>query len=274
MSAVWGEFFGSMLLIIFGGGVVAGAILKGTKAENAGWLVITLGWGFAVAFPVYAVGAISGAHLNWAVTVALASVGDFPWEQVPGYLLAQVAGTFSGAVVVWVYFLPHWQATPDPVTKLAVFATGPAIRKTWSNLVSEMLGTAVLMVGLLAIGANRFAEGLNPLIVGFLIVAVGLSLGSTTGYAINPARDLGPRIAHFLLPIPGKGSSDWTYAWIPVVGPLIGGPFGALVYKAAFTQQVHTLLWVLVVVVLAVIGIAITKERMSVPEGPGQPQKN
>ncbi len=241
MSVFWAEFTGTTLLIVLGGGVVAGTILRKTKAEGSGWMVITLGWGFAVAFPVYAVGAISGAHLNPAVTLGLAVAGDFEWSLVPVYVAAQLAGAFLGAVLVWIYYLPHWKETADPGTKLAVFATGPAIRKTWSNLVSEILGTAVLMFGLSVLGANRFAEGLNPLLVGFLIVSIGLSLGATTGYAINPVRDFGPRLAHSLLPIPGKGASDWGYAWIPVIGPLLGGMLGTLLYKALFKGLVSPL---------------------------------
>ncbi len=274
MSLFWAELTGTALLIVLGGGVVAGTLLHKTKAEGSGWMVITLGWGFAVAFPVYAVGSISGAHLSPAVTMGLAVAGDLAWNLVPIYVAAQLTGAFLGAVLVWVHYLPHWKETRDSGTKLAVFATGPAIRKTWSNLLSEILGTAVLLFGLSAIGANQFADGLNPLIVGFLIVSIGLSLGATTGYAINPARDFGPRLAHFLLPIPGKGSSDWSYAWIPVVGPIIGGMLGALLYKAIFKGQVSPVLWVLGGVTLAVMLTAILKESRSLPEGPGQPEKN
>lgn len=274
MSEFLGELVGTVLLIILGGGVVAGSILKGTKAENSGWIVITIGWGLAVALSVYAVSDISGAHLNPAVTLALASVGDFPWEKVPFYILAQLIGAFVGASIVWIHYLPHWKETKDRTTKLAVFATGPAIRKPWSNLISEMLGTFVLIVGLQVIGANKFSEGLNPLVVGLLITAIGLSLGATTGYAINPARDLGPRIAHFVLPIHDKGTSDWSYAWIPVVGPSIGGMLGALVYKAVFTNQVFGMLWIIAPLVLITIIMAIVKERDTLPVGPGQKQKN
>jgi len=274
MSPFAAELVGTLFLFVLGGGVVAGTILSKTKASGSGWIVITLGWGFAVAFPVYAVGGISGAHLNPAVTLGLAVAGDFPWQQVPAYVAAQLLGAFLGATFVWVYYLPHWKETPDAGTKLAVFATGPAVRKTWSNLVSEMLGTAVLLFGLQAIGAHRFTEGLNPLIVGFLIVSIGLSLGATTGYAINPARDFGPRLAHAVLPIVGKGSSDWPYAWIPVVGPCLGGVLGALTYKALFTNTVNPLLWVFVALALGIIGVAVFTENRSRPEGPGQPQKN
>ncbi len=230
MQAFIAEIIGTMFLIIFGGGVVAGVVLNKSKSQNGGWIVITMAWGIGVAVAVYLVGGISGAHLNPAVTVALASIGDFPWKEVPAYILAQMIGGFLGGVVVWLHYLPHWEATEDKGAKLAVFSTGPAIRNYKANLLSEIIGTFVLIVGILGIGANKFTDGLNPLIVGFLIIVIGLSLGGTTGYAINPARDLGPRIAHFLLPIAGKGDSDWSYSWVPVVGPIIGGLLGALFY--------------------------------------------
>ncbi|AMA74435.1 MULTISPECIES: MIP/aquaporin family protein [Aneurinibacillus] len=234
MSPFLGEVIGTMILIILGNGVVGGVVLNKSKAHNSGWIVITLGWGLAVAIAAYAVGGISGAHLNPALTIALAIIGQFSWSDVPMYIAAQLIGAFLGAVVVWLHYFPHWKATEDPAAKLGVFATDPAIPHRLSNLISEIIGTFILVLGILAIGANKFADGLNPLIVGFLIVSIGLSLGGTTGYAINPARDFGPRLAHFLLPIAGKGSSNWGYAWIPVIGPIIGGGLGALFYKVFF----------------------------------------
>jgi glycerol uptake facilitator protein len=225
------EFIGTALLILLGNGVVGGVVLKGTKNENSGWLVITIGWALAVTFAVYAVGRISGAHLNPAVTLALAATGALDWALVPTYLLAQMLGAMLGAVLVYLHYLPHWARTEDPGAKLAVFCTAPAIRNTTSNFISEFLGTFVLLFGLMALGATHFADGLNPLVVGALVLAIGHSLGGTTGYAINPARDLGPRLVHALLPIPGKGGSDWGYAWIPVLAPIAGGICGALVYK-------------------------------------------
>lgn len=231
MSSFIGELIGTMILIIFGGGVVGGVVLNKSKAQNSGWIVITMGWGFAVAFAVYIVGKYSGAHINPAVTIGLASIGEFPWAKVPMYVLAQMLGAFIGGVIVYLHYLPHWEATEDKDAKLAVFATGPAINNPVANLISEIIGTAVLVFGLLGIGVNEFSSGLNPLVVGFFITAIGLSLGGTTGYAINPARDLGPRIAHFFLPIAGKRDSDWSYAWIPVVGPIVGGVSGAFLYK-------------------------------------------
>ena len=232
MSSFMGELIGTMILILLGGGVVGGVVLNKSKAQDSGWIVITMGWAFAVAIAVYVVGQYSGAHINPAVTIGLASIGLFPWAQVPMYIAAQMIGAIIGAALVWLHYYPHWAETEDKDGKLAVFCTAPAIRHTWANLFSEILGTAVLVFGILGIGANKFTEGLNPLIVGFLILAIGLSLGGTTGYAINPARDLGPRIAHFLLPIAGKRDADWSYAWIPVVGPIVGGVLGAFVYKA------------------------------------------
>lgn len=234
MNPYLAEFLGTLLLIVFGDGVVAAVVLKNTKSENSGWLTVVIAWGLAVTMAIYAVGKISGAHLNPAVTIAMAVSGNFSTDMMVGYILAQMAGAFVGAVLVWLHYLPHWKLTTDQSLKLAVFCTAPAVRNTFSNLISEILATAVLILGLLFIGANEFSQGLNPLVVGLLIIAIGLSLGGTTGFAINPARDLGPRIAHFALPIPGKGNSDWSYAWIPVVGPIIGGVLGALIYKFIF----------------------------------------
>ena len=234
MNAFLAELTGTMLLILLGDGVVAGALLRGSNSEGAGWIVITIGWALAVTFAVYAAGAISGGHLNPAVTLALACMGEFAWDLVPQYLLAQFFGAFLGACLVWLHYLPHWRATPDPALKLAVFCTAPALRSPLANCFSEFLGAFVLLFGLTALGAHRFAEGLNPLIVGALVLAIGLSLGGTTGYAINPARDLGPRLAHFLLPIAGKGGSDWSYAWVPVLAPIVGGVCGAAAHRALF----------------------------------------
>jgi len=239
MSPYLAEFLGTMILIIFGDGVVANVVLKQTKGNDSGWIVITAGWGLAVAMAVYSVGWISGAHINPAVTLGMAAIGQLETGLVAGYLLAQFAGAFAGAVVVWLAYLPHWEATEDQGAKLAVFCTGPAIRKPSANVITEIIGTFMLVLGVLAIlrpdNLNPDAgwdAGLGPLLVGLLVFAIGLSLGGPTGYAINPARDLGPRIAHFVLPIHGKGDSDWSYAWVPVVGPVIGGVAAALFYKA------------------------------------------
>ncbi|MBO8163962.1 MAG: aquaporin family protein [Brevibacillus sp.] len=266
MSPFWGEVVGTMILIILGGGVCAGVSLKKSYAAQSGWMVITMGWGLGVAVAVYAVGMVSGAHLNPAVTLALAFNGAFPWADVPAYMLAQLIGAFLGAVVVYLHYLPHWKATDDPVVKLGVFSTGPAIPNTWANLLSEIIGTFVLVLGILAIGANQFTEGLNPFVIGFLIVSIGLSLGGTTGYAINPARDLGPRIAHFVLPIHGKGSSNWRYAWIPIIGPLLGGSLGGLFYQAVFEGKPSNSLWY----VLAAAGLVLLLAYLFQPKAEKQ----
>lgn len=254
MSVYLAELIGTMILIIFGGGVVANISLNKSKAQGGGWIVVALGWGFAVAMAVYAVGQFSGAHINPAVTLGLASVGEFAWAQVPGYIIAQLIGAGLGGVVVYLHFLGHWKETEDPDTKLGVFSTDPAVPNRFNNFLSEFIGTAVLVGGILGIGANQFTEGLNPLIVGFLILAIGLSLGGTTGYAINPARDLGPRIAHALLPIPGKRDSNWSYAWIPVVAPSAGGVFGAMVYRSFFLGEGAVALMIYSIVVAVFLG--------------------
>lgn len=245
MTNYTAEAFGTAMLILLGDGVVANVLLARSKGEGSGWIVISFGWGVAVMVAVYAVGRLSGAHLNPAVTVALASIGAFQWSDVPGYVAAQMVGAVVGAVLVWLVYLPHWPVTQDANLKLAVFCTGPAIRKPAANLVAETIATAAFVFAILAIAANAqafakpgdidlsvvFSSGLQPLLVGGLVLGVGLSLGGPTGYAINPARDLGPRIAHFVLPIPGKRDSDWGYAWIPIVGPIVGGVIGAQVFK-------------------------------------------
>jgi glycerol uptake facilitator len=226
------ELVGTLLLVLLGDGVVAACLLRRTKAENGGWIVITTGWAMAVAMSVYVVGKVSGAHINPAVTLGLAFVGKFGWSSVLTYLTAQFLGAFLGAILVWLVYFPHWRETDNAGLKLAVFSTAPAIRHPVANLFTEIVGTAVLLFGVLAITENTGAasSGLAPLLIGLLVWSIGLSLGAPTGYAINPARDLGPRLAHALLPIPSKGGSDWSYAWIPVVGPVIGGILGASVY--------------------------------------------
>lgn len=226
------EIVGTMILIIFGGGVVANVVLGKSKGNNSGWIVITTGWGLGVAFAVYAIGPISGGHINPAVTIGLASVGRFPWENVPLYILGQMIGAFLGGVIVWLAYLAHWDETEDKDSKLAVFSTIPAVRNTTANLITEIIGTFILVGGVLWVTQkqNNVPPGLTALLVGFLVWSIGLSLGGPTGYAINPARDLGPRIAHFILPIKNKRDSDWTYSWIPVVGPVLGGILGGLFY--------------------------------------------
>ncbi|WP_097027260.1 MIP/aquaporin family protein [Clostridium peptidivorans] len=234
MSNLMGEFLGTMMLILLGDGVVAGVALNKSKAQNAGWMVVTAAWACAVAIPAFIFGAVSGAHFNPALTIALAAIGKFSWAQVPGYIIAQFLGAIVGATLVWLAYLPHWAETEDKATKLGVFCTAPAIRNTTSNLITEIIGTFVLVFGILGLGQVKMADGLGTIAVGLLILVIGLSLGAPTGYAINPARDLGPRIAHAILPIAGKGDSDWGYSWIPVVGPIIGGLIGAVLFVAVF----------------------------------------
>jgi glycerol uptake facilitator protein len=229
VQAYLSEFVGTLILILLGDGVVAAVLLRNSKAEHSGWIVITFGWGMAVAIAVYAA-AISGAHINPAVTVGLAAIGAHPWVLVPGYIIAQLLGAFVGAILVWITYYDHWKETDDPVLKLGVFSTIPQIRNTVPNFITEVIGTAMLLFGVLAIIANAQAA-VAPLSVGFLVLAIGLSLGGPTGYAINPARDLGPRIAHAVLPIPGKGDSDFSYGWLPVVAPLVGGIIGAVLWS-------------------------------------------
>ncbi|AKG03561.1 aquaporin [Salimicrobium jeotgali] len=265
MTEFLAEIIGTMILIIFGGGVVAGVVLKGSKAEGTGWVLITIAWGLGVTMGVYASGNVSGGHINPAVTLGFAAIGEFPWAKVPMYISAQIIGAFIGGVIVFLNYLPHWRATEDKGAKLAVFSTDPAIRSPFSNLVSEILGTFVLVMGLLFIGANDFTQGLNPAIVGLLIVAIGMSLGGTTGYAINPARDLGPRIAHALLPIPNKGGSDWSYSWVPILGPVLGGIYGAIFYKAIFLSEYSVAFWISSVIILAILILAARSELKEKP---------
>ena len=244
MDAYIAEFMGTALLVLLGNGVVANVVLRQTKGEGSGWIVITFGWGMAVFVSVFCVGDISGAHINPAVTLGLAVAGKFAWSSVAGYVVAQILGGIVGATLVYLVYKDHYAVTDDPGGKLATFSTGPAIRGAGSNLFSEVMGTFVLVFAVLSMvapslslegGVAEAALGLGAigaLPVGLLVFAIGLSLGGTTGYAINPARDFGPRIAHAILPIPGKGDSDWGYAWIPVAGPLLGGLLAALLYSA------------------------------------------
>jgi glycerol uptake facilitator len=246
-----GEVVGTAVLILLGDGVVAGVLLNRSKAQNGGWIVITWAWAMAVFMGVITSLAVTGgvAHLNPAVTIGLAAIGATDWADVPKLIAGQFIGAFIGATLVYLSYLPHWAETEDKGLKLAVFSTGPAIRNTVSNLITEVVGTAMLVFGVAAIaiklgggfvvsGASGMSVGgalaTGALPVGLLVLVIGLSLGGPTGYAINPARDLGPRIMHFILPIAGKGDSDWAYSWIPVVGPIVGGVIGGFLAKWAF----------------------------------------
>lgn len=232
------ELIGTMLLVIFGDGVIANVLLGKTKGQNAGWIVIATGWATAIAVSVYAVNGISGAHLNPAVTIALFVIGKVKADLVLVYILGQFAGAIIGAVIVWLAYRKHFESTEGPALKLAVFSTGPAIRSYGDNFISEAIATFTFVFGILSMSPTRnlventgLAPVSAPFIVAVLVFAIGLSLGGPTGFAINPARDFGPRIAHALLPIPGKGSSDWEYSWVPVFGPIVGGLVGALLYQ-------------------------------------------
>lgn len=229
-STFMGELIGTLILILLGDGVVANVLLKDSKGNGSGWIVITTGWAFAVTIAIFVAQKFGSqaAHLNPAVTIAMA-VHSGNWSDVVPFITAQLLGAFLGATLVWLMYLPHWKITEDKGLKLAVFCTAPAIRDTKANLISEIIGTAVLIIGVMAIYAES-GSGLAPYLVGVLVWSIGLSLGGPTGYAISPSRDLGPRIAHALLPIAGKGGSDWGYAWIPVVGPVIGCILAALLY--------------------------------------------
>lgn len=230
MTIFFAELVGTLLLILLGDGVVANVVLKNSKGSGSGWMVITTGWAFAVAIPALIFGSYSGAHFNPALTISLAVIGKVAWSQVPIYLAGQFIGAFLGAVLVFIYNYDQFKSSDNKEDKLAVFCTGPAVRHNSINFICEVIGTFVLVFGILGIGAQNLTNGIGTLFVGFLIWAIGLSLGGTTGYAINPARDLGPRIAHALLPIPNKGNSDWKYSWIPVVAPIIGAVLGSVFY--------------------------------------------
>lgn len=240
MTAYIAEFIGTALLILLGNGVVANVVLKNTKGNNSGWMVITTAWALAVFVGVVVAGPYSGAHLNPAVTIALALAQKFDWVKVPGYILSQLCGAMVGSFLVWVMYKDHFDATEDQGLKAAPFATSPAIRNLKSNLFSEIIGTFVLIFVIFyftnaEMGAEKTPVGLGSIgaiPVAFLVWVIGLALGGTTGYAINPARDLGPRIVHALIPMKGKGSSDWTYSWIPIAGPIIGASLAAVLYLA------------------------------------------
>ncbi len=225
------EFIGTLVLVLFGDGVCCACSLNKSKAQGAGWVAIALGWGLAVCMGALVAGP-SGGHLNPAVTIGLALNGAFEWAMVPGYIAAQMLGGFCGAVLVWLFYKDHFACTEDPATKLGVFCTAPAIRNTPVNFFGEFLATFMLMLAILCIGKNWPGAGLVP--ITYVIVALGMSLGATTGYAMNAARDLAPRIAHAVLPIPGKGSSDWAYSWIPVVAPIAGAAAAVGIFKLIY----------------------------------------
>lgn len=240
MTIFWGELFGTLLLILLGNGAVANVLLKRSKGENGGWIVISTGWGFAVSIAVYTIGWATGGHINPAVTFGLAVVGKTPWNLVPIYMIAQLIGAFLGAVLVWATYYLHFGKSDNKTHKLLTFCTQPAIRQKKWNFITEVIATAVLLMGVIGIFNihNGIGSGVGPFAVGLLVFSIGLSLGGPTGYAINPARDLGPRIVHAFFPIQGKGDSDWDYAWVPILGPLLGGALGALLYHHFITPLI------------------------------------
>lgn len=232
MTAFTGEFVGTAILIILGDGVVANVLLNKTNGFNSGWIVITTGWAMAVFTGVFISASASGAHLNPAVTIALACAGKFSWALVPEYILAQMLGAMTGALFVWIAYKQHFDATESAANKLAVFCTGPSIRHPLHNLITEIIGTFVFIVGVLHIISPANVLGsISALPVAFVVFGVGLGLGGPTGYAINPARDLGPRIMHAILPIKNKGTSDWQHSWIPIAGPIIGAVIAAFLFR-------------------------------------------
>lgn len=232
MTPFLAEITGTALLIIFGDGVVANVLLNKSKGHGGGWIVITMGWAMAVFIAVYSVAHVSGAHINPAVTIALAVAGKFDWTNVPVYIAGQFIGAMIGALIVWVTYRQHFNETEDKSLQLAVFCNAPAINSPVNNLLTEIIGTFILIIGVLfIIPATNSLGSLDALPVALLVLGIGLSLGGPTGYAINPARDLGPRIMHAILPIKGKGGSDWSYSWIPVVGPVVGGILAALCFS-------------------------------------------
>lgn len=232
MSPFLAEFIGTMFIILLGNGVVANVLLAKSKGQNSGWIVITFGWAIAVFVGVYSSATVSGAHLNPAISIGLAAIGKFEWALVPSYILAQLLGAMTGSFLMWLAYKKHFDEVNDADAMMAIFCTAPAIRNTVANLATEIIGTFVLMLGVLFIAAPQNSLGaLDALPVALLVLGIGLSLGGPTGYAINPARDLGPRIIHFILPIKNKRNSDWSYSWVPVVGPVIGALISAGVWS-------------------------------------------
>ena len=262
MNELLSEAIGTFILILFGCGVNAGLSLNKSYSKKNGnsWTVGTLGWGLAVTLGVYA-GKFSGAHINPAVTIGLLSIGEIQYINAIYYIIGQSIGAFIACVFVYLHYLPHWSKTEDKSVKLGVFATSPSINSKWSNLLSETVGTFALLFGLQFIGIHQFADGLNPLIVGGLVCAIGISLGGTTGYAINPVRDFIPRLAHYILPISGKGDSNWNYSWIPVFGPIVGGVLGVNMYEFLFENTVNVYLYISLSIFFIVTALSIIENK-------------
>jgi len=262
MNELLSEAIGTFVLILFGCGVNAGTSLKSSysKRNSNSWTVGTLGWGLAVTLGVYA-SQYSGAHINPAVTFGLLSSGDIELSKAFEYFIGQSIGAFLACIIIYLHYLPHWSKTNDKQVKLGVFATSPSISSKWSNLNSEILGTFALLFGLKFIGINEFAQGLNPIVVGCLVCAIGISLGGTTGYAINPVRDFIPRLSHFILPIPGKGDSNFNYSWIPVFGPIVGGVLGVNMYEFLFENTVNVYFYISLSIFFIVTAFSLIENK-------------
>tara|TARA_B100000212_G_scaffold336637_1_gene310254 strand:- start:1188 stop:1979 length:792 start_codon:yes stop_codon:yes gene_type:complete len=262
MNELLSEAIGTFVLVLFGCGLNAGLSLNKSHSnkESNSWSVGTFGWGLAVTLGVYA-SQYSGSHINPAVTVGLLSSGEIEFLLAVQYIIGQCLGAFLACILIYIHYMPHWSATKDQDIKLGVFATSPSINSKWSNLNSELIGTFTLLFGLKFIGINNFAEGLNPIIVGALVCAIGISLGGTTGYAINPVRDFIPRLAHYILPISGKGDSKLNYSWIPVLGPLVGGVLGVSVYEFLFNNTHDIYLYVSLGIFLLISTLSILENK-------------
>ena len=262
MNEILSEAIGTFVLILFGCGLNAGLSLNksfSNKNSNS-WAVGTFGWGLAVTLGVYAA-SYSGSHINPAVTFGLLSSGEIEVITAFKYILGQCIGAFIACIIIYLHYLPHWSQTDDKSAKLGVFATSPSINSKWSNLNSELIGTFALLFGLKFIGINEFAQGLNPIVVGALVCAIGISLGGTTGYAINPVRDFIPRLSHYILPIKGKGNSNFTYSWVPVVGPLVGGVLGVNLYGFLFENTVNVYLYISLAIFLFVTALSLIENK-------------
>ena len=262
MTELLSEAIGTFVLILFGCGLNAGLSLNKSYSNKKGnsWSVGTLGWGLAVTLGVYA-GKYSGAHINPAVTIGLLSSGEIELFTALEYITGQCLGAFTACLLVYIHYLPHWSKTEDEKVKLGVFATSPSISSKWSNLNSELVGTFILLFGLKFIGINDFAQGLNPIVVGALVCAIGISLGGTTGYAINPVRDFIPRLSHSILPIKGKGNSNFSYSWIPVVGPIVGGVLGVNLYEFLFENTVNVYLYISLSIFFVVTALSLIENK-------------
>lgn len=260
LTSFLAELIGTFIVVLIGTGVAGGILLKGTKSQGSGWMNLTVGWGLGYTIGIFTVYQYSGAHLNPAYSIGLATIGEFSWSNVPQYVSGQIIGALFAAIIVFLLYLPQWKKTGDENRILNVFVTSPAINHSPINLFNEITGTFLFVFGILIIRSNEVTSTMEPILIGLLVMAVGLSIGGTTGFAINPARDLGPRIAHYLLPIIGKGKTEWGYAWIPITGPIVGGVFGALFYQAFYLGRFSNGFWLITILIGLVVIWAIIYE--------------